>query len=174
MQSRIIISILVLGILQCLLLLLIALTPTPEQLSAVPHSQFTGMMIGQDGASRLAPIEDYAFYFYLVMLAQICAMIALGVVPKKRDPLFWISLSGCFGLAAVVWWQMFSAYKDYLVTGETAFVAGFPVATAWQVYAVWLAGLGLVALYVLGFKRYVWSDQDQQTFDALIESSTSR
>jgi len=174
MQSRIIISILVLGILQCLLLLLIALTPTPEQFSAVAHSQFNGMMIGLDGASRLAPIEDYAFYFYLVMLAQICAMVALGVVPKKRDPLFWLSLSGCFGLAAFVWWQMFSAYKSYLATGETTFVAGFPLATTWQVYAVWLAGLGLVALYVLGFKRYVWSDKDQQAFDALVESSTSR
>lgn len=73
MQFRISVSILVLGVLQCLLLLLIAFTPTPEQFSAVPHAQFAGMMIGLDGASRLAPIEDYAFYFYLVMLALICA-----------------------------------------------------------------------------------------------------
>jgi len=39
------------------------------------------------------------------------------------------------------------------------------------VYSIWLAGLGLVALYVLGFKRYVWSDDDQRAFEVLVKQT---
>jgi len=37
------------------------------------------------------------------------------------------------------------------------------------VYAIWLSGLGLVGLYVFGFKVYVWSDQDELNFKLLVK-----
>jgi uncharacterized membrane protein len=50
-------------------------------------------------------------------------------------------------------------------------VGGWPYPTAWQVYAIWLSGFGLVALYVFGFKAYVWSDDDEIQFRELLEQS---
>ena len=172
MQTRLAIIILILGVLQCVLLILIAETPAPDLVTGLAHTQFSGMRVGGDGLERLLPVAGYAFYFQFLALAQICVMIALGVSPRKRTPVFWSCLFGSFVLAALVWWQMFSAYEDFLTTGETEFIAGFPIATAWQVYATWLAGLALVALYVIGFKRYVWSDEDQEVFDRLVKSSS--
>ncbi|MGK0469862.1 MAG: hypothetical protein ACJAR0_000324 [Candidatus Azotimanducaceae bacterium] len=172
MQTRLAIIILFIGVLQCVLLLLIADTPAPDLVTGLAHDQFPGMRVGGDGVLRLLPIADYAFYFQLLALAQICVMIALGVSPRKRSPVFWLSLLVSFVLAALVWWQMFTAYEQFLSTGKTEFFAGFPIATAWQVYATWLAGLSLVGLYVIGFKHYVWSDEDQEMFDRLVKSSS--
>jgi len=171
MQTRLVIIILFLGVLQCVLLLLIAETPAPDLVTGVAHNFFAGMRVGGDGLIRLLPIAHYAFYFQLLVLAQICVMIALGVSPRKRSRVFWLSLLGSFLLAALVWWQMFNAYEAFLTTGKTEYVAGFPIATAWQVYATWLAGLALVGLYVFGFRHYVWSDEDQDVFDRLVKYS---
>jgi hypothetical protein len=170
-QTRLALSILFIGCLQCLLLLLIGLTAMPEQVGAMPHDQFPGMLIGGDGLMRFEPIRDYGYYFQLLMLAQVCLMIALGVAPQKRTKFFWCWLGLAFLAGSYVWWQLFTGYEAFLESGETEFVAGFPVATAWQVYAVWISGLALVGIYVFGFKQYVWSDADQAAFEALVKSS---
>jgi hypothetical protein len=170
-QTRLSLVILALGLLQCLLLVLIALTPLPDNTGGLAHTLYNGMRIGGDGAARYTPIAALAYWFQVVVLAQICCMVALGVKPARRSTTFWVLLTVCFGAGAFVWTALISSYESFLATGETSMVAGFPVATSWLVYAIWFAGLALVALYVLGFKRYVWSDADQSAFDALVQQT---
>lgn len=167
-QTRLALGVLLFGVIQCVLLTLIATTPAVEALAGAAHPDIAGMRIGGDGLARMAPISVYGFLFYFVMLVQVCLMIALGVTPERRDVAFWIWLSLGFLISALAWWQMFDAYESFLRTGETEFIAGFPIAAAWLVYSIWLAGLFFVGLYVFGFRRYVWSDEDQQKFDLLL------
>jgi hypothetical protein len=108
------------------------------------------------------------------VLAQICCMIALGVRPDRRSSGFWVQLGASFGLLAAAWTVMYQAYEGFLVTGQTQMIAGWPYPTAWQVYAIWLSGFGLVALYVVGFKAYVWSDDDETRFRALVKQYPAR
>jgi hypothetical protein len=173
-QTRLAIGILIVGIMQCLLLLMIAITLEPDQVGAIAHGQFSGMLVGGDGAGRLEPIRDYGFYFQFLMLAQVSLMVALGVNPDRRTPVFWSWLTLSWLAACFVWFKLFAGYEQYLANGETDYIAGFPVAAAWLVYAVWVAGLGLVGIYVFGFKQYVWSDADQAKFDALVKSSSQQ
>lgn len=170
-QTRLSVVILALGVVQCLLLALIALTPLPDNPGGIAHSLYNGMRIGGDGAARYAPIADYAYWFQVIVLAQICFMIALGVKPARRSPVFWTLLTACFAAAVFVWTELIVSYERFLATGETGMLAGFPVATSWLVYAIWLAGWGLVAIYVFGFKRYIWSDDDQRAFETLVEQT---
>jgi hypothetical protein len=168
-QTRLALVILALGLLQCLLLALMAVTPLPDNISGVAHATYNGMRAGGDGSARFLPIAQLAYVFQIVVLAQICCMLALGVKPARRSPFFWAILTACFGLSVFVWTALISSYESFLATANTITVAGFPAATAWLVYAIWLAGLGLVALYVCGFKSYVWSDNDQNEFEQLVK-----
>jgi hypothetical protein len=170
-QTRLSLVILALGLLQCLLLVSIALTTLPENSVGLAHGQYDGMRIGGDGAARYTPIATCAYWLQLVVLAQICCMVALGVKPARRSRTFWMLLTACFGAAAFVWTGLVTSYASFLATGETSMLAGFPIATTWLVYAIWFAGLALVALYSLGFKHYVWSDADQRAFEALVEQN---
>ena len=173
-QSRLCLVILLFGLLQCGLLGLIAVLPAAENVGGLAHQLFNSMRVGGDGAARFLPVADLAYWFQILVLAQICCMIALGVRPDRRSSGFWVQLGASFGLLAAAWTVMYQAYEGFLVTGQTQMIAGWPYPTAWQVYAIWLSGFGLVALYVVGFKAYVWSDDDETRFRALVKQYPAR
>ena len=70
-QTRLAIVILVLGLAQCVALILIALTPLPDNTGGLPHALYNGMRIGGDGAARFLPIAALAYWFQVVVIAQI-------------------------------------------------------------------------------------------------------
>ncbi|XOV86759.1 MAG: hypothetical protein ACFHX7_17525 [Pseudomonadota bacterium] len=168
MQRLLPVTILVLGLIQLGLLLVIGLSPAPENATSLAHASFSGMRIGGDGAARLEPVAGAAFVFQLVVLAQICCLVALGVGKHRHSGSFHVLLVLAFLVAAGVWYGLFSAYETFLETGTTAYFLGFPVATAWQVYAIWLSGLVLVGTYVFGFTRFIWSEEDETRFQTLV------
>ncbi len=168
MQRLLPITILVLGLIQLGLLFVIAVSPVPENATSLAHASFSGMRIGGDGAARFEPIAGAAFLFQLVVLAQICCMVALGVGKHRHSGSFYVLLVIAFLVAAGVWCGLFFAYESFLSAGTTNYFLGFPVATAWQVYAIWLSGLVLVGTYVFGFTRFIWSAEDESRFQVLV------
>ena len=126
------------------------------------------MRIGGDGAARIEPIATLALVFQVIVLAQFACFIALGVSAHRRTPTFYGLLSVCFLITVFVWWSLLAGHRAYLESGETQYFFGFPTATAWVMYAVWLAGLSFVILYVVGFKQFVWSDSDETEFKKLL------
>lgn len=173
MNKSLIIAILVFGLIECAILLLISLTPGVENAAGLSHPQLLGMRIGGAGAVRIAPIAILAFLFQTTVLAQFATFIALAVTAKRRSPVFYSFLSLCFVFTIGVWWRLFSGHQQYLATGETQYFLGFPVATAWAVYGVYLAGVSFIVLYVLGFKKFIWSDQDESEFQQLVNKNNT-
>lgn len=159
-------AILVLGIFECGILGLILLEPATANATGTPHPSIPSMIVGGDSI-RFDHIDSYAWWFQVFVLAQAHCLAALGVNPERRSNVFMGLLAGCYLLALLVWWQMFSGYEAFVATGETEFFFGFPTATAWQTYGLWVSGLSLMALYTFGFSHYVWSDSDQAAFEAL-------
>lgn len=174
MQRRLAIAILILGIIECLILVAIALAPAPENAAGLAHATLPGVRIGGDGTARFTPIATLSFLFQALMLVQAHLMVALGVSDRLRTLPFLGLLAGCLAISLFVWFNLFSEYQRFLETGVTSYFAGFPAATAWQVYAIWLGGLSLVALYVFGFKKFIWSDEDEQAFQQLVDESLQR
>jgi hypothetical protein len=62
---------------------------------------------------------------------------------------------------------MYLSYLDFLRSGETAFVLSFPIATSWMLYGVWVSGMVLAGIYVFGFRRYIFSLEDEAEYEAL-------
>ena len=169
MQKLLVVIIFILGLALCGILVLIGFAPSIDHAAGLAHPTFGGMRIGGDGAARIEPIKALAFTFQILVLAQFACFIALGVRVNRRSPTFYTLLSGCFLLTALVWWQLFSGHQNYLASGETQYILGFPAATAWLIYGIWLSGMSFVALYVVGFKHYVWSDQNEKDFQKLVQ-----
>lgn len=165
-------TILLLGIGECILLFMMYMIEPTANATGLAHPSIPSMAIGGD-SSRYAPISNLAFIFQTLVIAQAHALFALGVKESRRDLPFNIALFVCFVCGWIVWWQMHTEYEAYLLSGDPKYIFGFPEATAWQVYGIWGAGLSLVALYAIGFKRYVWSEADEAKFKALIANQTN-
>ncbi len=139
----------------------------------IKHEIFAGMSIGGDGLERLryTGIPSYTFGGLLIFLIVVFCL--LGITPRKRDLQLYLFLLLTLIFSLAVWYQMINSHLEYLETGVTGYFMGFPTASAWQMYGIWLSSVPLIFLYSIGFRRYVFSDSDEKEFDTLLEKNHS-
>jgi hypothetical protein len=139
----------------------------PETATGLPHPSIDGMSVGGDGLARLAGAGWLAGLIQCLTLVLIYSLIALGVARRRRSPLFWTLLGiGC-AISLAIWALMYTSYMDYLTTGSTDIVFGFPRPTAFMLFGVFLGGCYLCGLYIWGFRRFVFTDADELEYEAL-------
>ena len=153
------------------ILLGIFLAPPFAGAAGLPHPTIAAMAIGGDGMARLAPIAPLAFAFHCLILLLCTLLAALGIAEKRRDSLLLLLLPLLFLWQLFICLQLWGGYLSFLQTGETAYVLGFPLPTAWQVYGVWLGAIPMVVFYCLAFSRYIYTEADEQAFAELLENS---
>lgn len=146
--------------------------PVPGS-GGLPHPSIPGIMVGGDGAARLAEIGMLAFAFQCLLLLLIVALAALGVADKHRSTGLYLWLLFTYLFTLFIWWQMYFGHQAFLATGETAYFLGFPVATAWQIFGTWFGAIPLILLYVAGFKTYIHSDDDERAYQQLLSDNNA-
>lgn len=151
------------------LLLLVAVQPEPSVPNSLPHPDIDGMMAGSDGLARLAEIGWPAFSLQVTTLILVVLVIALGVSRRYRTLPFWLGLAATAILFVFVWTRIYLGHQHFLSTGEFHYVLGFPAPTAWVGYGIWASGLALLLLYVLGFRKFIYTHEDEAEFDHLVE-----
>lgn len=139
----------------------------------IKHEIFSGMSIGGDGLERLSYTGIPSYVFGALLIFLIVVFCVLGIPPQKRDFQLYMFVLCTLILSLFVWYQMISSHLEYLETGVTGYFLGFPTASAWQMYGIWLSSVPLISLYSIGFRRYVFSDSDEKEFNALLEKSRS-
>jgi len=174
MHSKLIVVIFATVLLIAGILIAICLAETVPNAAGVAHPEFNGMQIGGDGAARLQYIGGLAFAFQALLLLLIVCLAALGVSRERRSPEFWAYMGGTLLFSLFVWWQMYSGHQAFLETGVTNYFMGFPVATAWQVYGTWLAAIPLVILYSVGFRKFIFTVEDERKYEQLLESIAAK
>jgi hypothetical protein len=132
------------------------LTEEPEGSVGMEHPSIPGMQIGGEGSARIEPVSVLAFALHAGTLVLVCGFA------------FWAWLSIILTVCIVVWWFVFWGYQAFLKSGETLVVFGFPVPSAWAIYGVWGSGVLLTVLYVIGFRRFVFSSEDEEAFDDFV------
>ena len=150
------------------ILIAISLAETVPNAAGLAHPQFPGMQVGGDGAARLQFIGGYAFLFQSLLLVLVVGLTILGVSPRYRSMEFMVYMAASLAFMLVIWWQMYTGHQTYLETGETEYFMGFPVATAWQVYGTWLGAIPLILVYSLGFRKFIYTAEDEAAFKALL------
>ena len=150
------------------LLLLVALAPEPETAAVGAHPIFAGMQAAGDGQERLAAIGVYAYVMQALVLVLVIVLLSMGVARSRRTGVYW-SIMGVIVIAMLGVWAMINvSHRAFLDSSETGYFLGFPIATAWMIYGVFFAGALLVLFYVVKFRRYFYSEDDDAEFEKLL------
>lgn len=153
------------------LLLWIAVSPGHPFASGSAHPDIYGMNVGGDGRARSASIAVAAYWLQATVLLLVILLIAAGVRASRRTPVFWAALLGVAAVYQFVWWRIWGGHQRYLQTGEIDYFIGFATPTAWMVYGIWGSGLGLLLIYVLGFRRFIFTSADEAAYQELLDGA---
>lgn len=168
MRSKLIYIIFVIGVLMAGIVIAICLADPVAGSGGTAHPLFPGMQQGGDGGARLEHIGSLAYAFQCLLLTLICCLCALGVEDRLKTREFWLYIGGCLALMLIAWHQMYSGHQEFLATGTTSYFLGFPVATSWQVYGTWLGAIPLIVIYSLGFRKFIYTEEDEAKFNELL------
>lgn len=168
MRSRLIYVIFAIVVAMAALLVAICLAEAVPNGAGVAHPQFSGMQAGGDGAARLEHIGGFAFAFQCLLLMLIVCLCLLGVNERRRSSLLLAYMGGTLLFSLFVWWRMYAGHQAFLETGVTGYFMGFPTATAWQVFGTWLAAIPLVLIYTLGFRKFIFTHEDERRYEQLL------
>ena len=140
----------------------------PDMVSGGPHPEISGMSIGGDGAARLSGlwIEGLVVYFACFLIMPLFCVF--GVQPKNRSKTFWILMGGVTLINLVFASLLILFYVDFLNTGKTFLLLGFPVPTAMMMFGCWGAAFLYTAIYIWGFDTFIFTPEDEAAFEALI------
>lgn len=156
------------------ILLAIILAENVPNSGGVAHPDLPGLQIGGDGAARMENIGTLGLAFHFLLLVQIVLLSVLGISERYRSIELLACMGGSLALMLLVAWQMYSGHQQFLETGETDYFLGFPTATAWATYGTWLAAIPHVVIYTWGFRKYIYTPEDQQKYEALLKEKSKR
>jgi hypothetical protein len=151
------------------LLAWIVFSVEPPMTTGAAHPEFAGMRIGGDGSARLGTIGNIGYWLQVAVLALVILFIAAGIKKQRRTIGFWGPIIAVGLMYQWVWWKIWQAYLHFLQTGETGYVLGFTTASAWMVFGVWICGFFLMLIYVVGFRKFIFSEEDEAEYAQLLE-----
>ncbi|WP_417451064.1 hypothetical protein [Kordiimonas sp.] len=146
----------------------ILMSDPPMGASGVAHDAIAGMKLGGDGAARLASIGRAPFYFQLGVIGFAATLLYMGIAEHRRDKVLKAAILSMTAIALFIWYMLYSGYEDYLATGETDVVFGFPVPTNWMFWGIWGSFAIFDLFYVVAFRRYFLPKEDEAAFNALV------
>jgi len=146
--------------------------PLPASPSGSPHSEINGMRVGGDGTARIKGFEIASFVLFAASFILFSTLVITGVSKRNRSRSFWFWLALITLAILFVWYQVFDSYTDYLSTGQLRFFLGFPEPTAWMIFGLWGGGALFTLVYVLGFRRFIYTKRDEEILKDIIEEYT--
>lgn len=133
----------------------------------VAHPEHSTMRHGGSG-DRHDGVLWVGWLFGVAMFGVFVALIAFGARHRIRDIGPWLGLATAAVIGAWTW--VVFAYRDYLGDPDPALYLALPAPTAIMIYLFWPLGGAFVLFFVLGFHRWVLSDDDFETYKRLVDA----
>lgn len=145
------------------------LVPEAPEGHGVTHPEFPSMLSGGSGPARHGPVVLWLGWAFVVLQTlSFAVLMAFGVQKGKQlrglgKPLLYCTTAH---LVALTWIVL--SYQRY--TGETthSLFLGFPAPTALLLYVLWPLTMVFSFCFVIGFKRWVLSEEDLAEFERLL------
>ena len=168
---RLIHAALVLLITISILLFLIMMAEQPSFPAAgMAHEKINAMMTGGDGLSRFIHIGSLSYWLQNCVLVLVLVLISLSIKQTRRTTLYWLVMSVVGLLMFTAWHMIYRSYYAFLQSGVTEYALGFPISTAWMLYTVWSSSALLCLFYVLGYRRFIYTEADEAEFAELLKT----
>ncbi|MGF1455203.1 MAG: hypothetical protein ACFB6R_07480 [Alphaproteobacteria bacterium] len=143
-----------------------ALTPEPPLAAGAPHPDFPAMSIGGDG-TRFFPIAWPVILWQVAALMLPVPLYALGVPRARRTAAFWTAMGACCGVSVATWLAGMALYIHGARDETAAIALGYPLSTTIVLVGLWLAGGAYTLFYVIGFRTFFLTPEDEAAFEAL-------
>ena len=146
------------------------LVPEVPDGHGLTHPEFPSMLQGGPGAERHAHILWLGWAFGVLQVFLYTALMAFGV--RKDGQLRGIGrpLLACAAVHIAVWSWLVLAYRGYMSEATHSLVFAFPLPTALLLYALWPLTVLFNLCFVIGFKRWVLTDEDFAQYQRLLEA----
>lgn len=164
-----------LGLLASLLALCAWILYIPEPINGhgMAHHTVDGMRQVGDIRQQSDPVFGVGYLLGILIYLIISALVYLGVQPAKRDRKLVLAHTAATLLVLGMWSFLMYLFRQYLLTGDPMIVFGFPLPTLVMLLGVWIAPMSFSLIYILGFRRWIYTPEDEKTFRELLESKRS-
>jgi len=152
---------------------LILSIPEPINGHGMAHLTVDGMRQVGDLRQQSDPVFGAGYLLGILIYLVISVLVYLGVQPAKRDGKLVLAHTAATLLVLGVWSLLMYLFRQYLLTGDPMIVFGFPLPTLVMLLGVWIAPMSFSLIYILGFRRWVFTAEDEKTFRELLESKRS-
>lgn len=140
------------------LLAVLFLAPPPEHATGVPHPEVDSMLHSGESLA-LRPLHRWLGWGFGMGIIGIFAFFLLLGTRRRGG---WGRLKGWLAAGFLLYGAVFSAlvfaHWDYALHGRVGWFLGFPLPTAWMLFGMLFAPGFFVALYVLGFRRWIYEE----------------
>lgn len=141
---------------------------------AVPHPDYPSMLHGGDGSQRNGPVLWHGLVFGLLLTALFGVLMAFGARKGGSFRGLALPMALCVAVHVGAYTWLVLAYRSYLVGDDREIFLAFPAPSALLVYGIWPL-LGLFTLcFVVGFKRWILTDDDYAEYERLLSEKTLR
>ena len=152
---------------------LILSIPEPINSHGMAHHAVDGMRQVGDIRQQTDPVFGTGYLLGILIYLVISVLVYLGVQPAKRDGKLVLAHTAATLTVLGVWSLLMYLFRQYLLTGDPMIVFGFPLPTLVMLLGVWIAPMSFSLIYILGFRRWVFTPEDEKTFRELLESKRS-
>lgn len=152
---------------------LILSIPEPINSHGMAHDAVDGMRQVGDIRQQTDPVFGAGYLLGILIYLVISVLVYLGVQPAKRDGKLVLAHTAATLTVLAVWSLLMYLFRQYLLTGDPMIVFGFPLPTLVMLLGVWIAPMSFSLIYILGFRRWVFTPEDEKTFRELLESKRS-
>ena len=144
--------------------------PEPINGHGMAHHTVEGMRQVGGLRQQSDPVFGAGYLLGVLIYLVISVLVYLGVQPEKRDRKLVLAHTAATLLVLGMWSLLMYLFRQYLLTGDPMIVFGFPLPTLVMLLGVWIAPMSFSLIYVLGFRRWVFTQEDEKTFRELLES----
>ena len=153
---------------------LLLLTPELGDVGGKPHEQFSTMVSGGSGSARHANVLWLGGLFGAASLVYFVALMAFGA--RKGASLRGLGkpLAASLGVALAFWVWLLVSYVRTMDGGAVSFFLTLPGPSAIMLYGLFPVTILFNLLYVIGYNRWILTEDDYREYQRLVEKHRSR
>ncbi len=167
---------LLVGSLLLVVAVVVALLLTPElgDVGGKPHEQFSTMASGGSGSARHANVLWLGGLFGAASLVFFVALMAFGA--RKGASLRGLGrpLAASLVICLAFWVWLLVSYARTMDGGTVSFFGALPGPSAIMLYGFFPVTILFNLLYVIGFNRWILTEDDYQEYKRLVAERRGR
>lgn len=150
---------------------MIALTAIdePAGFRGEPHPEFTTMRQGGDAAARHRDLLLPGWLLGCAVILCFSALVHFGALRGRGRKGLAVLLRIVTAAYLAAWSWLIWSYRASLSDTAPELILALPKPTAIMIYVFWPVSMLFSALFVIGFDRWVLTEEEEEAFDRLVE-----